>query len=140
MGKKIQTTIFSLATAVALIWFDQWTKGLAVTKLKGNEPYVLIPGIFELNYTENRGAAFGLMQNQSIFFLIVTLVVLAGVVYLFCRMPFKRFYWPLRAILVITGSLAAFVLLILLKYKEEDLTFIPGMSDPKKKRDEDSKS
>lgn len=179
MGKKIQTTIFSLATAVALIWFDQWTKGLAVTKLKGNEPYVLIPGIFELNYTENRGAAFGLMQNQSIFFLIVTLVVLAGVVYLFCRMPFKRFYWPLRAILVIfaagtignfidrmflryvvdffyirlinfpvfnvadmfiTVSLAAFVLLILLKYKEEDLTFIPGMSDPKKKRDEDSKS
>lgn len=171
MNKKLQTTIVSLISVIGLILFDQWTKGLAVAGLKGSEAFVLIPGIFELNYTENRGAAFGLMQNQRIFFLIITAIVLIGVVYLFFRMPFKRFYGPLRAILVIftagtignlidrmflgyvvdffyirlidfpvfnvadvfiTGSLTVFVLLILLKYKEEDLTFIPGMAVKKK--------
>lgn len=178
MNKKLSTTIVSLVSALILVLFDQWTKWLAVAKLKGNTPFVLIPGVFELNYTENRGAAFGLMQNQRVLFLIITLVVLAGVVYLFYRMPFKRFYWPLRTILVvftagtignfidrmllgyvvdffyirlidfpvfnvadlfITGSLAVFVLLILFKYKESDLTFIPGMSDSAAKA-EDSES
>ena len=38
-----------------LIFFDQVTKGLAVRFLKGQEPFVIWDGVFELRYLENRG-------------------------------------------------------------------------------------
>ncbi len=41
-----------------------------------------------MTYTQNRGAAFGIMQNQRWFFLIITAAVCAVVVYLlFIRKP-----------------------------------------------------
>lgn len=173
MNKKIQTTLVSLISVIVLTIFDQWTKWLAVDKLKDQEPIVLISKVFELNYTENRGAAFGMLQDQRLFFLIMTVVVLLGVLLLFYRMPFERYYLPMRGLFVvfaagtvgnlidrvflgyvvdffyislidfpvfnvadifITGSLALFVLLILFKYKEEDLDFIPGMCDSGKSK------
>ena len=82
MNKKIQTTLVSLISVIVLTIFDQWTKWLAVDKLKDQEPIVLISKVFELNYTENRGAAFGMLQDQRLFFLIMTVVVLLGVVVL----------------------------------------------------------
>lgn len=57
----------------ALIWIilgailDQATKYLAIVNLKGQNPYVIWKGVFQLEYLENRGAAFGLFQNQRLF-------------------------------------------------------------------------
>lgn len=51
-----------------LIALDQVTKGLALTFLKGQEPFVIWDGVFELRYLENRGAAFGMLQGQRAFF------------------------------------------------------------------------
>ena len=57
-----------------LTLFDQWTKHLAVVHLANNNPLVLIPGVFELRYLENRGAAFGIMQNKIWIFAILTII------------------------------------------------------------------
>ena len=45
-----------------LVGADQLTKVLAVRFLKGQDPFVLWDGVFELRYLENRGAAFGIFQ------------------------------------------------------------------------------
>lgn len=103
MKRKIWATAISIIVVALLIWLDQWTKGLAVRYLKGGRGIELIPGVFELTYLENRGAAFGMMQNQQFFFLIMTAIVLVGVVYLYIRMPFERRYFPIR------GTLTVFV-------------------------------
>ena len=42
---------------LAGILLDQFTKHLAVVYLKGSQPVSLIPGVLELRYLENRGAA-----------------------------------------------------------------------------------
>ena len=97
MKKKCWPSIISIVTAAFLIWLDQWTKVLAVKHLKDAPAIELIPGVFELAYVENRGAAFGMMQNQQTFFLIMTAIVLVGIVWLYIRMPFERRYLPLRA-------------------------------------------
>ena len=52
------------------ISLDQYTKYLATTHLQ-EAPISLIDGVFQLQYLENRGAAFGLLQNQQLFFLII---------------------------------------------------------------------
>ena len=53
----------ALAVAFGLILFDQLTKLTAVENLKGKNPFVIIDGVFQLEYLENRGAAFGIFQG-----------------------------------------------------------------------------
>ncbi len=76
--------------AVVLLVFDQFTKWLAVTRLKGNPAYVLIDGVLEFNYLENRGSAFGMFQNQKVFILGVGFVFLAILLFLLFRLPKQR--------------------------------------------------
>ena len=64
--------IILLGLGIAL---DQYTKYLAVENLK-DAPISLVEGVFELHYLENRGAAFGMLQNQQWFFLIIGLFLL----------------------------------------------------------------
>ena len=61
---------------IILVGLDQWTKGLVVAHLKGNGPYVIWDGVFEFLYSENRGAAFGMMQEKQLFFILLALAVL----------------------------------------------------------------
>ena len=75
---------------VILVGLDQWTKGLVVKYLKGNPPAVLWEGVFEFRYSENRGAAFGMLQEQQGFFFLIALLVLAAILFVLVRMPAER--------------------------------------------------
>ena len=50
---------------VILVGLDQWTKGLAVAHLKENSPFELIPGVFELYYSENEGQLLECFRKNS---------------------------------------------------------------------------
>lgn len=66
-----------------LIGIDQTTKYLVKTRLATGESINVIGGIFNLTYVENRGAAFGMLQNMKGFFVAVAIVVaIAGIVYI----------------------------------------------------------
>lgn len=75
---------------------DQYSKSLAVQHLKEQDPIVLIDGVFQLHYLENRGAAFGILQNQKWFFVISGILILAAVAYCFHRFVQLGRYVPLR--------------------------------------------
>ena len=99
MKKWKQFAVFFLSCAV-LVGLDQWTKSLAVKHLSGHPPLVLIDGIFELTYLENRGAAFGLFQGQRTYFLLVGVIVFIACLYLFARMSRNARFLPIRLIAV----------------------------------------
>ena len=67
---------------IAGIILDQYTKFLAVTHLQ-DAAIPIIEGVFELRYLENRGAAFGMLQNQQVFFFIAacTMLVIVSILY-----------------------------------------------------------
>ena len=92
---------------ILLIVADQAAKYWAVSKLKGTSGMTLITGVLELQYLENRGAAFGMMQNQRFFFLIITVVVLGIMVYLYSLTPVTRRYLPIRLCMVFLAAGAA---------------------------------
>ena len=99
--------VWAISTA-ALVWADQWTKMLAVSHLKGQEPYVIWDGVFELLYSENRGAAFGMLQGRQTMFYIIAALVVAAAAYVMWRMPGwkqRRYHW-LRfcAVLITAGA------------------------------------
>lgn len=85
-SKKHLILVFLIAAAGVIL--DQFTKHLAVMYLKDQEPIPLIPGVLELHYLENRGAAFGLLQNQQILFFITTGLILVLLSYVVWKMPF----------------------------------------------------
>lgn len=85
---------------------DQITKRLAVEHLKGQDAFVILKNVFQLEYLENRGAAFGMLQNQRIFFLLSVVVITIVVIIFYMRVPMERKYLPLRicAVLLIAGA------------------------------------
>lgn len=98
MNQKTKQTIGMIIGFFLLIGFDQWTKLLAVRHLMNQSAYQVWKGVFELFYLENRGASFGMLQGKQVFFLLIALVVLTGVVYAVIRMPADRKYLPLHLI------------------------------------------
>ncbi len=97
--------IFALLSAM-LIAFDQWTKVLAFDHLRINGPIAIIDEIFELRYHENRGAAFGIMQGQKWFFLLVAVAVVIVVLIFLYKMPGEKKMVPLYfcSMLLVSGA------------------------------------
>lgn len=66
-----------------LVGIDQLSKILALKYLKNVESIPIIQNMFHLTYVENRGAAFGMFQNNQIIFVIVALIAsIYGLYYL----------------------------------------------------------
>lgn len=105
--------------------FDQLTKYLAVKNLKNAEPYVLIKNVFQLEYLENRGAAFGLFQNQRLFFFLTVAIVCVVIIWFFLKVPMERRYLPLRAcaVLIAAGAIGNFIDRVRLGYVVDFLYF-----------------
>ena len=85
MSKKRTSWIVFFLCSALLIFLDQWTKALAVEYLKSGKEIQLIPNILSLLYVENAGAAFGILHGQQIIFLLITIIVLAGVLIIFYK-------------------------------------------------------
>ena len=102
MKKHIK--IFSLI--IILIIADQLTKLWALADLRGSEGIPVISGVFELQYLENRGAAFGILQDKQILFLLITVAVAVLLTYISIRIPEERKYTPLRIcyVLLMAGA------------------------------------
>ena len=89
---------------ILLAAFDQWTKRLAYGGLRVNGPVILWDGVFELLYSENRGAAFGILQGKQGLFFLVAVAVFIVVLLFLGRMPSGKRYLPLFGCLVLLMS------------------------------------
>ncbi len=101
---KGTSLLISVISTIVLIVLDQWTKVLAVDALSKKNPIPLIHGVLEFAYVENRGAAFGIFQNGTVFFTVVGFVALTGILYLLLKMPFITHYLPMRVTLVMIAA------------------------------------
>jgi signal peptidase II len=82
-----------LLTAGIGVFLDLWTKVLAVTHLKdARDVIAFIPGWLHFEYTENKGAVFGLGQGQRILFLVVSVAAILFLIWLFLMSDRQRVY------------------------------------------------
>jgi signal peptidase II len=73
-----------IAIIIGLVLIDQASKILALTYLKDIGSFEIIKNVFHLTYVENRGAAFGMLQNNQWIFVIVALLAsIFGLYYLY---------------------------------------------------------
>lgn len=60
---------------------DRITKMWALNSLSGFKDITIIKGFFSFSYLENRGAAFGILQNKTLFLSMITLLITIAIIY-----------------------------------------------------------
>ena len=68
-------------TAALVLALDQLSKHLVVTNLAGRPPVDLVGDVVQLRYTTNSGGAFSLLTGAPLFFGIMAMVIIGGIVY-----------------------------------------------------------
>jgi signal peptidase II len=68
-------------TAALVLALDQLLKYLVVRNLAGRPPLQVIGGFLELRYTTNSGGAFSLLTGAPLFFGVMAIVIIGGIVY-----------------------------------------------------------
>lgn len=97
--------LLSFVLCVVLIGADQLIKYLVSSSLAPNGAATLIPGVVELRYYENNGAAFSIMQGKQGFLIAVTgLALLGAVIYVLRFHKLKGFWEHAAFILVFSGG------------------------------------
>jgi signal peptidase II len=70
-----------IAVLAAFVFvLDRVTKTLVQTRMASGASIPVIPGLLRITYTRNAGAAFGLLQHQTLFFIAVTVAVVILIV------------------------------------------------------------
>lgn len=122
--KTVRHIIFVLLT-VLMILADQFTKHLAVIELRDKERSIpLIENIVSFTYLENRGAAFGLLQNARYYFIILTVAVMIGCVYYYLKKindPFIKY--PLALLTLMAGAIGNLIDRIRFGYVVDFISF-----------------
>nr|WP_305120928.1 signal peptidase II [Saccharibacillus sp. JS10] len=91
---------------------DQGTKYLVATRMEIRDQIPIIGDFFVLTSHRNKGAAFGILQEQRWFFIVVTLIVVAGIVWYLQRVKKAKGsarMLPIALSLVLGGALGNFL-------------------------------
>ncbi len=89
---------------ILLIALDQFTKYLAVIHLKVDGPVQIIPKVLKLYYHENNGAVWGIMSGKVSFLIITTVIIMAGMICFYMKIPEGKRYDRMRLILVFLSA------------------------------------
>ena len=86
------TFFLYLCFSAAIVAVDQFTKYLTVTNIPLYEDVAFLPGVLNLTYVRNTGAAFSSFEGQQWLFALVFLVFTAALAWEFFKkpMPFTR--------------------------------------------------
>lgn len=127
--KNRKEIVLAIIIAFILIAFDQFTKFLAILKLKNNPDFEIIPNVFVLRYLPNDSAAFSLdpitlldkifhfklfaenpaafLNAKMIFFIIMTIIVIILLCLLYLKIPNTKHFCILNIILIffISGAI-----------------------------------
>ena len=107
--KELHNRSAGSMAAAALIFagavlLDQITKYMAASRLKPARRVSLIPSVLELQYLENRGAAFGMLENRQWIFILFACVIMAGCCIYGLRLPRSRKFLPMKLCLVFLSA------------------------------------
>lgn len=113
----------SLLGIAVLVAADQLVKYWAVSSLASIGTIPIIPGVFQMTYVENRGAAFSLLENQQWLFVIFAIVVVAAIAYAMYKNIIQTNLGRLALILVCAGAIGNVIDRIIRHYVVDMLYF-----------------
>ena len=91
---------------VAVIAFDQFFKAKIVSQMVPGETIPVIENFFHITYVLNPGAAFGILANQRIFFLLVGIGLLILAAYFYPKLKNSEKILRFGSIFLVSGATA----------------------------------
>ena len=87
--------LFLSLFSAAIVAVDQLTKYLVAENIPLYADVPLLPGVVQLTYAQNTGAAFSILQGQQWLFALIFAVFTAAIIWAYFKkfFPFSRFEW-----------------------------------------------
>ncbi len=98
------TVIMSLLAICVMVLVDQVVKYWTITMLAPVGSIPLIPGVLQLTYVENRGAAFSILEDQIWLFVLLAVIILCGIVYALHTGRIQHFLGKFSLIVISAGA------------------------------------
>ncbi len=116
--------MLSIIIVIIVLALDQLSKLACANMLKLGESIDVIKGVFSITYVENRGAAFGMLQNAQALFIIITVIACTALVYFIIR-EYKRMpvSMHISLALILSGAIGNFTDRVALGYVRDMLYF-----------------
>ncbi len=110
--------IIAIVCVFILTLLDQSVKYLINAKMTLGESIPVINNVFHITYIHNSGAAWGSLKGKRIFLLIITVLILAALIYFYIKMLKADAFKDLRVlvIFIISGALGNMIDRIRLGY------------------------
>lgn len=101
--------LIGLITAfiILLFFIDQWIKHFVVATIALGGTHTVLPGILSLTYIRNNGAAWSMLAGQQWFFLIISVVALAVMIWFLVRYR-TNWRYEIGLAFMIAGTLGNF--------------------------------
>src|SRR5690242_16692943 len=98
-----------LGLAAIVVVSDQLTKRVMEDRLRDKPSIPIVDDILRLTYVQNRGAAFGLLQDQTAFFVLVGILVIGVIAASYRYLPRSGFLLHLALGLQLGGAIGNLV-------------------------------
>lgn len=91
---------------IIIVLADRGTKWLITAKMSPGDSSAVIDGVFHITYVRNHGAAFSILQGQTLLLgLLTALLIAAGLVFLFKNRDSKDRLMMCSVCMIIGGGL-----------------------------------
>ncbi|MFD2044028.1 signal peptidase II [Ornithinibacillus salinisoli] len=95
--------------AVIIIGIDQFTKWLVVKNMELYEQITIIDNFFNLTSHRNSGAAWGILEGKMVFFYIITVIVIIGVLYYMHKFAKENKLFAIALSFILGGAIGNFI-------------------------------
>ncbi len=118
--------LYAIVAVIVLI-IDQAVKYWTNLELAVGAVKEFIPGVFQLTYVQNTGAAFGLLDGGKARWILVALTVVftGALIYLLAKKVFNGKFGPWMLIMVLAGGIGNCIDRIINGYVVDTFQFIP---------------
>lgn len=108
MNKKYYIGTSIVVTLVILL-IDQITKFIIASTMRIGDSYEVIPHFLNITSHRNNGAAWGILSGKMIFFYIITLIILALLIYFFIKEAQFNLFLQIAISFLFAGALGNFI-------------------------------
>lgn len=93
---------------IVVLLLDQFTK-IAAESMLSDGAIAVIPGFFRLNYAENSGAAWSMLEGKMWFFYIITIIALIAMVMFYRNQTDADELIKVALVLMMAGTIGNFI-------------------------------
>ena len=108
--------MFYAILAVVLVIIDQLTKILTRNLIELGESITFIPGLLDLTYIKNTGAAWSILENHTWLLTVLSAVIVLVIAWLMLKHFFTTWVGTLSAVLIMAGGVGNLIDRCVFKY------------------------